>query len=469
MQGKASGDIPNMDAITRAQLAAVLGLGFLALAACAGPTAQTKKSLNALLSAGNCAGAESRIRSNKESQYGPANAVLYHLDLGMVLHECGRYRESNRQLSKAESLMQARDTKSVSQETAALIANENSKDYRAEGFERALSHLFHTLNYVFLGQSQDALVEVRRMEDFLDRLNRDSPGGRSYRDDAFGHYIAALLYEESGERDDARISYHAAQEAYARYQKLYGVALPGFEFPTNWGGDGELVFLHYAGPAPRKISVSGCSAPAKTKETDSAVSDSTQTSSRAEGALSYLNPTKVLKAAPGLAVDAVAGTVEAATDVGGAVVGGIVNETCPVYVQDPYVIRASALSARGIPGHVATELAEPISKIAEEDLKERLAIIKARSVARGILKIAAEVAASRSVSLDLSGTQFADVRGWSTIPAQIRLARFKLPPGTYDLTVAFEDSTGRTLSKRVFKGVVISQGRRTWLNARTIR
>ncbi len=452
-------------------LAAVLG-------ACAGPSAQVKQTLTDHIADGNCPGAEAFLRKAKNADYGRANAVLYHLDLGMVLHECGRYRESNRQFSKAERLMRARDVKSVSQETAALLANENSKDYQAEGFERALSHLFHTLNYVFLGRTQDALVEVRRMEDFLDRLDRDSPGGRSYRDDAFGHYLSALLYEESGAPDDARISYHAAQEAYARYQKLYGDAMPDFEFPTNWDGGGEVVFLHYAGPAPRKISVSGCPAPAKAREreTGPAASSSTGTASGAGGTLSYLNPAKALKAAyhgataaAGLAVDAVAGTVGVVADVGGAVVGTIANETCPAYVQDPYAIRASSVSAGGIAGGVATELAEPVSKIAEQDLKERLAIVKARSMARGLLKLAAEAAASGAGSLDLSGTQFADVRGWSTIPAQIRLARLKLPPGTYDLAVDFQDDAGRTLSRRIFKGVVVAAGKRSWLDARTIR
>ncbi len=449
--------------------------GIVVLAACAGPTAQTKKSVNELLAADDCAGAASRIRSEKESQYGRANAVLYHLDLGMVLHECGRYHESNRQFSKAESLMRARDVKSVSQETAALVANENSKDYQAEGFERALCHLFHTLNYVFLGRTQDALVEVRRMEDFLDRLNRDFPGGRSYRDDAFGHYLSALLYEESGEPDDARISYHAAQEAYARYEKLYGAAMPDFEFPTNWAGDGELVFLHYAGPAPRKISVSGCPAPAKTKNMEPAVSQSTAASAgAAEGVLSYLNPAKAVKAAyhgakaaAGLAVDAVAGTVGVAADVGGVVLGTIANETCPAYVQDPYAIRASAVEVEKSSA-AATELAEPITKIAEQDLKERLAILEARSAARGLLKLVAEAAASGAGSLDLSGTQFADVRGWSTIPAQIRLARVKLPPGTYDVTVKLQDEAGRTISTRRYPGVVVAAGKRTWLDARTI-
>ena len=109
-------------------------------------------------------------------------------------------------------------------------------------------------------------------------------------------------------------------------------------------------------------------------------------------------------------------------------------------------------------------LVQDIAAIAAKDLSERIALIKTRSAARGVLKLAAQAA----TNVDASESQFADTRSWSTLPAQIRMARLKLPPGRYDLTVRFLDSSGKEVSTQILKGVTVTAGRRTWLTCRTL-
>src|SRR5205807_1189644 len=128
-------------------------------------------------------------------------------------------------------------------------------DYAGEPFERALTNVFRALNYVFLGKPDEALVESRKVELFLDELNRGMGRRSAYKDDAFARYLDALLYEDQGQPDDSRISMEAAGQAYQWYASDYHVPPPSFDL-TGDRGSGELVFIHYNGVAPRKISKS---------------------------------------------------------------------------------------------------------------------------------------------------------------------------------------------------------------------
>ena len=46
-----------------------------------------------------------KLVQEKKKTYAKRNAVLYYLDEGIISHFAGRYKESNRSFSKAESIM----------------------------------------------------------------------------------------------------------------------------------------------------------------------------------------------------------------------------------------------------------------------------------------------------------------------------------------------------------------------------
>lgn len=401
----------------------LLLLSLAAGAGCAGPAAPLKKTLNEMMSEQNFSGAEAFLEKAKENGYGPSNAVLYHLDMGMILHQAGQYRRSNDHFQKAEDRMDELFTISMHRAAGAGLANENVQDYPGEHFERALVHLFHALNYVFLGQLDEALVEARRVESFLDELGRAGPG-RTYNDDALVHALAALLYEDAGKKDDARISHLAAQKAYERYAAVYRVQAPRFELPTDFGGDGEVVFIHYNGPAPRKIS------------------RSSQNTADPEPGMENDKPEP--------------------KGMGWSIFGKLVNISHPEFRREPFVIAGSEIEAGDLTA--STQLYEDISAIARKDLAERIAGLKSRSAVRGGLKLLGTLA-----GVDASGSEFADVRSWATLPSQIRLGRLKLKPGRYDVKVVFRDAAGAAVLTHVFPGVNVSLGHRTYLAYRTIR
>jgi hypothetical protein len=420
-------------------------------AACIGPSKESRKTIAELTASGEHAAVAERVRA-VEDEYGASNAVLYELDLGMALHVAGRYGESSKHFARSEDRMEAFYTRKVSRAAGAILANENVEEYRGDHSDRALVHIFHALNYVQSGELDEALVEVRRLEAFLDERARNMEHGSvSYKDDAFAHYLAALLYEDADRPDDARISYEAAKKAYHDYAEHYNIPAPSFPFPGNLGSDGELVFLHYNGPAPHKKSVS--TAGGGNSEEPSSGKDKTSTQTTPSTARNSFVKIAVS------AVDAGKAGLIAAGKVTDRVAGAVLNIAYPEYVQNGFSIKQSQVE---LDQKIwKTELVEDIFAIVKQDLNERLAVLKSRSAMRATVKFLGTV-----TGVDATGSEFADVRYWQTLPSQIRIARIRLPAGEHQVTLRYLDEAGTLVSSRPAK-VLIRSNRRSWLIDRT--
>lgn len=426
----------------------------LVLCACGGPSGSMRKDLNASLAGRDYAGAEKKVVSAKETSYGRKNQVLFYLDLGAVQHDAGKFKESDESLDRAEKRMEELYTKSVTRAAGTLMLNDTTTEYAGERFERALVNAYRALNYTFLNKREDALVEVRKLSRLLQEY-ADVYGikNTSYKDDAFAQFLASLLYEDDGRPDDARIAREKSRKAYESWSKSYGMPVPRLEPAGERKGAGEVVFLHYNGVAPRKVS-------------------KTFTIAWRE-ALTHLDATKDDEAESGQARRAIAAGLS----------GKAVAVAFPDYVQDPFSIAGSKVSGGGL--EVPTELASDVSAIARKDLEERLGVIRARAIARATVKFILAKAASDAAAkkygknswqalLTQAGgavasvaTEVADTRAWATLPAQFRVARLYLPPGVHDLTVTYTGPSGATLSTQQFKGVTVVKGRRTYLRDRT--
>jgi hypothetical protein len=350
-------------------------------------------------------------------------------------------------------------TKSVTKSAGMLLLNDNTVDYAGEPYERALTNVFRALNYVFLGQPDEALVESRKVEQFLQQLNDRLGGKKVYKDDAFARYLDALLYADQGKSDDARISKEAADAAYEWYAKDYNTPAPRFELAKPQGASGELVFIHYNGVAPRKVSktfqIAWGEAVALVRQSDDPQKQQFENGLRA------------------------------------GVLGHAITVSYPEYTQDPYAIVSSRVEAGGASGD--TQLMEDVSAIAFKTLADRNALIKTRAVARATVKFVIAEAISKAEADACAkkygagswqclvqdtatrvaahgaaaATEIADTRSWGTLPSQIRMARLKLPAGRRDVEVSFRDAAGSVLSSHVFKDVEIKNARRTYISYRT--
>ena len=433
--------------------AVLFPLCLLLLSACAGPSSSMRKDVDARIARGDYPGAESVITGAKLTSYGKKNMVLYYLDLGAVQHDAGQYKESDQSLATAEGRMDELYTKSLHQEAGTLLLNDNTVDYAGERFERAFVNVYRALDYLFSGDRDDALVEIRKLSRLLQEYSDTAGAKTAYKDDAFAQYLSGLLYADGGQDDDARIAFEAAGRAYKNYTASYGSPAPA-EMDASAGDaqTGELVFLHANGTAPRKIS------------------SSLQVAWNE--AVAAVNSTKNDEAQGGQAMDALRA----------GVLGHAITVSYPTYVQDPFQIASSEVESEG--KSASTQLVDDVSAIAMKALAERQALIKTRAVARAAIKYILAKAATDEVkrkfgssswqalaaqvasNIVAAATEVADTRAWATLPSQFRLARLRLPPGEHAVTVRYKNAAGAVILTRTFK-TTIRKGQRAYLRDRT--
>ena len=195
--------------------------------------------------------------------------LLVLLDEGMVLHAAGRWRDSIRVLAEADRLAGELDAISVSEEAGTLLTNERERAYRGEDFEKLMIPVLQALNYAELGEDEEALVEVRRVNERLQKMIVEE--SKPYEQLAIARYIGGVLYEDQGEWDSAYIDYAKAlelepglgplaepllrlakktgrREEYERLRQRF----PDVGHEPLGKGEGQLVVVVEAGLSPEK-------------------------------------------------------------------------------------------------------------------------------------------------------------------------------------------------------------------------
>ncbi|MCC9042528.1 hypothetical protein LNQ81_07475 [Myroides sp. M-43] len=158
----------------------------------------------------------------------PRNLLLFYMEKGRVAHLKGAYEESNKYLNQADLLVE--DGLNTTGDLAVgLFLNSMSQNYKGEEFEIFMLHYYKALNYMYLGKTNEAIVEARRIslqnyaqgDKYKDKTTR-------YSKDAFSLNLQGLIYEYSGNYNDSFISYRNAVETYQSSKDLtyYGVTMP---------------------------------------------------------------------------------------------------------------------------------------------------------------------------------------------------------------------------------------------------
>ncbi|HYO51996.1 hypothetical protein [Archangium sp.] len=325
------------------------------------------------------------------------DTLLVLLDRGMVLHAAGRWRESIQTLAEADRLAAELDVISVSEEAGSFLTNERERAYRGEDFERLMISVLQALNYAQLGQDEEALVEVRRVNERLEKMIVEEK--KPYEQLAIARYIGGVLYEDQREWDSAYIDYAKAleqepglgvlAEPLLRLAKKTG-RLEEYErlrrrFPDVWheplgAGEGQVLVVVEAGLSPEK-------------------------------------------------------------------------EPADRRLETHDIIQVPVYRDRGRPGqaHVwvrdsgqRTMTVTSLADVAKVHLNERIGRMLARQVAGAVVKAglaagAGALTKSREVGalafLVLNAMNQPDLRSWMSLPAEFQLARFRLPAGRHTVTV----------------------------------
>jgi hypothetical protein len=197
--------------------------------------------------------------------------LLVLLDRGMLLHAAGRYEESIQVLAQADKLSANLDFTSISEQAVTALSNEREKTYRGEDFEKLMISVLQALNYAQLGRDEDALVEVRRVNERIRKMVSEEK--KPYEQLAIARYLGGVLYEDEGNEDDAFIDYYEAYkltpsssflaEPVLRLAKQTGrdqiyeqvkAKFPELSAEPVGKGQSQIVIIVEAGLAPQKES-----------------------------------------------------------------------------------------------------------------------------------------------------------------------------------------------------------------------
>ncbi|MEC4674834.1 MAG: hypothetical protein VST68_11660, partial [Nitrospirota bacterium] len=234
--------------------------------------------IDASLRKGNLEQAD-HLLAGKEQAYGSTNRLLYLMERGMTLHLAGHYAESNTLLEEADHLVDELYTRRLRNEALSLLINDMTRAFRGDPYEQVMVNVVKALNYVALGKLNESLVEARKIDHRLNVLS-DQVEETAYHEDPFARYLTGMLYEATGDFNNAFIGYQKAYQAYqsarpwlhlpvphglqesllrvtsrlhlnaehAEYQRLFPTVV---EQATTSDGQAQVIVLGLFGRAPR--------------------------------------------------------------------------------------------------------------------------------------------------------------------------------------------------------------------------
>ncbi|MCF6359258.1 MAG: hypothetical protein L3J29_00665 [Cyclobacteriaceae bacterium] len=194
---------------------------------CTTPTFYQKLyDFNKKVSDGNLAEAEAMVKSNEEKLKKSKTRFLFWVNAGVVESMQGHFEESNAYFEKADLFIED-DKKKVGEEGAALLLNPNLSTYRGEDHEKLMINYYKALNYYQLGEYDEAIVECKRMNIRLQQLSDKYKSDRKYKEDAFIHTLMGIIYDGTGDYNNAFIAYRNAFNIYANsYKQLFKFKIP---------------------------------------------------------------------------------------------------------------------------------------------------------------------------------------------------------------------------------------------------
>ena len=185
------------------------------LSACATHQSRLSPAQRDLLS-GNCANATKTLDdlSSKDSD----DQLLFLMEYGSALQICKDYRKSNEIFLKADKLSEQLDYISATRVLGATLLNEEMLQYKGDIFERLFINISLALNYIELQQPDEAMVEVRRINEKYNKFSAEEKS--SYELNSFAQYLSGLIWESDNRYDDACISYKAAYRLDTSYRTV---------------------------------------------------------------------------------------------------------------------------------------------------------------------------------------------------------------------------------------------------------
>jgi uncharacterized protein len=412
--------------------------------------------------------------------YGKNGRFLYNMDIGMLYHFAGMYDSSTAYLLKASKIYDDLFTRSVTNEAASILINDNVRPYRSKPYEITLLHQVLQFNYLSMNLTDEALVEARATQLLFNEWERKNAKDNRYFTDGMFHYVTSMAYDQEGQTDDAMISLFKAVQAYQQgpvalppavsdqafslFQKNNRAAdidrlkirpvsvKPGSLFAIE-NEQTEIVVVGYAGKGPVLV-------------------ENEWWGDWVKGGVLILHH----KASDGRDETMV---IPAPIPVDGdSRHNGKSKEAATVFVKvavpdlKTYSSQTSYFTVEEEPGirSLPTYIVGNLNQQAGKQLEDAKGSIVARTVARVVTRtIAAQEAKKQmatdspianlliSLGTDLLSSQLekADTRCCFFIPQTVQIARIPVKPGIHTVTVSARDNGGAILSSRTFADIEV--------------
>ena len=140
---------------------------------------------------GDFRAAHEELKAGAET-LGP-DRVLFLLDRALILHAMGEYERSNYLFREAEKLLEPISYEKPTELRSINTPNLWRKFYHGEEYESILANVYLSLNFSLLGRDDEAIHEIRKAEERLDRLRTSAK--RAYATAPFFRFWPGILYE----------------------------------------------------------------------------------------------------------------------------------------------------------------------------------------------------------------------------------------------------------------------------------
>ncbi|MEP5612408.1 MAG: hypothetical protein ABJP45_09175 [Cyclobacteriaceae bacterium] len=409
---------------------------------------------------GNLQAAQKVLDQNKKIERSKTR-FLYYANRGVVSHLLGNYEESNNWLEQAY-IFGEDYRKNYLNFAGSYLLNPNLIVYPGEDHEHLMLLYYKSLNYLKMGQFDKALIECRRLNNRLFALGDKYTGKNKYQKDAFIHNLMGIIYDASGDYNNAFIAYRNSLEIYeAEYTEMFSLDAPeqlkddlmrtamlagfpedldryeekfGYKYEHTPSDGGELVFFWHNGLSPVKdqwalsfVAIDG-----------------------GGGALFFENENLGLNF-PFTYNSANNDNNVSITDLSG------VRIAFPKYVEREPYFNYGDIEVNG--NYYTLEKGEDINAIAFKTLNERMLA----ELGKGLLRVALKKAIEKQVRKENETLGFlvgvfnmaseqADTRNWQTLPHSIHYARAPLKVGTNSVEIYTDGPRSEASEKFTFVG-----------------
>ncbi|MFC2048862.1 hypothetical protein ACFLR5_01420 [Elusimicrobiota bacterium] len=350
--------------------------------------------------------------------------LLYNIEAGLLYHLAGRHRKSNLFFEEAEWISDEMYTKSLSAAAASMVTSDNIIPYYGQEYEYLLINYYKLLNYLLLGEYEDALVECRRLNHKLPLFDTELP---------VLHYITAILYELDKQTSSAFIEY---KKAYRSYQE-YDIPVP--ESLLN-----DIAYFCKKTDFPRKAEFPASVINRKTSNRSAELIAIIES-----GFVPYINEERIETAIP---QEYHKKYPEELVDT------YYVNVALPVLHESLNKTDTAILKLNN--NSVDLHTAENISKVFKKEFEKKKGQVAAKSIARAVTKYLTYKSVKGKSGKDdenilrkLLGftvnvfnvaTEKADTRAWLLLPACIYFNRIPVDPGIIDTELILTGVDGKT-------------------------